>query len=121
MSTLPQTDIGFPDGASHSTQNLSFVAWDIYSPNDELVSIHGICLGRTTNNNTEYNVVIEVLFDANSFGIHWLIIKLDSQLIVLHLNDVYLVRSSTMLRMFCGFASWRKNFITLNINTFQDI
>ena len=69
MSTLPQTYIGFGDGASHSTQNLTFVALIIYVPTDELVSIHGICLGQTTNNIAEYSTVIELLFGAILFCI----------------------------------------------------
>lgn len=100
MSALPQNYVGFLDGASHSTRNLSFVAWVIYLPTDELVSIHGICLGQTTNNIVEYSAVIELLFDAISFGIHRLIVRLYLELIVLYLNGVYLVRSTSMLRMF---------------------
>lgn len=70
MLTLPQGYISVVDGAICSTQNLSFVVSVIYSPTNELVSIHGICLGRTTNNIAEYSTLIELLFDAISFGIH---------------------------------------------------
>jgi hypothetical protein len=52
-----------------STQNLASVAWEIYAPTDELISLHGIFLGRATNNIVEYSVVIELLTDAISFGI----------------------------------------------------
>ena len=62
------------------------MAWVIYSPTDELVSVHGVILGQTTNNIAEYSAVIELLYDAISFGIRRLIIRLDSQLIILHLN-----------------------------------
>jgi len=78
MSTFPQTYIGFVDGASHSTQNLYSVAWVIYSPSDEIVSIHGICLGQATNNITEYSIVIELLSYAITFGIRRFIVRLDS-------------------------------------------
>jgi hypothetical protein len=37
--------IGFADGASHSTRNLASVAWEIYAPTNELISLRGICLG----------------------------------------------------------------------------
>ena len=100
MSMFSPTYIGFADGASRSTQNLSSTTWVIYSPSDELVSIHGICLGQTTNNIAKYSAIIELLSDAITFGIQCLIVRLDSQLIVLHLNSVYSVRSPTMLRMF---------------------
>ena len=84
-----QKYIGFVDDTYNSTQNISSAAWVIYSPIDELVSIHGICLGQTANNIAEYSTVIELLFDAITFGIRRLIIRLDLQLIVLLLNRVY--------------------------------
>ena len=40
----------------------------IYSPTDELVSMHGVCLGQTTNNIAEYSEFIELLFDSMEFG-----------------------------------------------------
>ena len=55
---------GYADGASHSTQNLSSVVWAIFTPNGELVSFQGICIGRSTNNIAEYSVLIELLSDA---------------------------------------------------------
>jgi hypothetical protein len=36
-SLLPH--IGFDDGASRSTQNLASVAWEIYTPTNELISL----------------------------------------------------------------------------------
>jgi hypothetical protein len=48
VSSLPY--IGLDNGASHNTQNLVSAAWAIYAPTDELTSLHGVCLGRATNN-----------------------------------------------------------------------
>jgi ribonuclease HI len=67
VSSLPY--IGFADGDSRSTQNLESAAWAIYAPTNELISLHGVCLGRATNNIAKYNAVIELLTDAISFGI----------------------------------------------------
>jgi hypothetical protein len=36
-SSLPH--IGFTDGASRSTQNLSSATWEIYAPTNELISL----------------------------------------------------------------------------------
>jgi hypothetical protein len=58
--------IGFADGSSRSTQNLASVAWAIYAPTNELISLRGVCLGQATNNITEYSAVIELLVDAIS-------------------------------------------------------
>ena len=100
MSTSLQAYIGFANGACRSTRKISSAAWVIYSPTDELVSMHGVSLGQTMNNVAEYSVVIELLSDAISFGIRHLIIRLDSELIVLHLNRVYAIKDPMLLRLF---------------------
>ena len=86
VSSLPY--IGFLDGTSRSTQNLAFVAWAIYAPTDELVSLHGVFLGHATSNIAEYSVVIELLTDNVSLGIRHIFVRLDSQLVVLQLSNV---------------------------------
>ena len=124
MSTSLQTYIGFVDGACCSTQNISSAAWVICSPTDELFSIHGICLGKTMNNIEEYSVVIELLSYSITFGIRCLIIRLDSQLIVLNLNRVYAIINMTFLRLFLKVRLLEKQFdyieyqhISRNVNT----
>jgi ribonuclease HI len=52
----------------------------------------GICLGPATNNQAEYTMVIGLLDDAQRHHIHHLSVFLDSQLVVLQLNNVYHVR-----------------------------
>ena len=89
MSKFSLPYIGFTDGASRSTQILPSTAWAIYAPTNELISLRGICLGRATNNIAEYSVVVELLVDAISLGIHHLVVRLDSQLVVLQLSNVY--------------------------------
>jgi ribonuclease HI len=66
-SSLPY--IGFADGSSRSTQNLSSTAWAICAPTNELVSLRGVCLGCVTNNIAEYSIIIELLVDPISLGI----------------------------------------------------
>jgi ribonuclease HI len=97
-SSLPY--IGFADGASRSTQNLASAAWAIYAPTNELVSLRGVCLGHATNNIAEYSTVIELLVDAISLEIHHLVVRLDSQLVVLQLSNIYSIRSPTLLRVY---------------------
>jgi ribonuclease HI len=65
VSWLPY--IGFSDGASRNTQNLASVAWEIYASTDELISLHGVFLGRATNNIVDYSAFIEFLTDSISF------------------------------------------------------
>ena len=81
MSESSKQFVGYPDGASHRTQNLSSTTWAIFALNGKLVSFQGICIGRSMNNIVEYSTLIEILFDAISFGINCIMIRLDSQLV----------------------------------------
>jgi ribonuclease HI len=65
------------------------LAWVIYSPEGQLVSSGGICLGPSMNNVAEYSIIIDILRDAISHGVHSLEVHLDSQLVVCQLNDSY--------------------------------
>ena len=90
--------VGYADGASRSTHNLSSTVWAIFAPNDELVNFQGICIGILMKNIAEYSTLIKLIFDAISFGIYHIIIRLDSQLVVLQLTNVYTVRNPTLHR-----------------------
>ena len=70
--------VNFVDGACCSTQNLSSVAWALFSPDGEFINLQCICLGQTTNNIVEYSAVIKLLLEAISLGIRDLVVKLDS-------------------------------------------
>ena len=70
--------IGFTDGASRHTQNSASAAWVIYTPTCQVLSSGGVCLRPSSNNVVEYSVVIELLRDATSHGVHSLEVRLDS-------------------------------------------
>ena len=91
MSFFSLPYIGFDDGVSRSTQNLSFAAWEIYAPSNELIFLQGVCLGRATNNIIEYSAFNELFTDAISLGIRHFVVRLDSQLVVRQLNNVYTI------------------------------
>jgi ribonuclease HI len=78
MLESPLPHIGFADGASRSTQNLTSTAWAIYAPINELITLRGVCPDRATNNIAEYNTIIELLIDVISLDIRHLILQLDS-------------------------------------------
>ena len=91
---------GFADGACHHTLNLASAAWVLYSPAEYLVSLGAICLGPATNNIAEYEAVIGLLTEAASQDVHDLVVLMDSQLMVFHLNHVYTIRNLVLLRLF---------------------
>ena len=70
--------IGFVDGASCHTQNSASATWVIYTPTGQVLSSGGVCLRPSSNNVVEYSVVIELLRDAISHGVHSLEVCLDS-------------------------------------------
>ena len=127
MSTSLQTYIGFADGACRSTWNISSTAWVIYSPFDELVSMHGVSLGQTTNNIAEYSAVIELLSESISFWIQSLIVRLDSELVVLQRTRVYAIRNPVLLLLFLRVCLLEREFdyieyqhIPRHLNTLAD-
>ena len=92
--------IGYADGVSRNTQNLSSAAWAIFAPSGKLVSFRGICIGRSMKNIAEYSALIKLLSDAISLGIRRIIIRLGSQLFILQLTNVYTIQNPTILHMF---------------------
>lgn len=87
MLTIPSTYIGYEDAASRYSWNISCTSWVIFSPTNELVGSRGIFLGPTTNNTLEYSATIKLLNEASTLGIHHLVVRLDSQLMVFQLNS----------------------------------
>ena len=96
MSSESEVFIGYADGASRHTRRLASTAWVIFTPQGQLLSSRGICLGDTTNNVTEYSAVIELLRDTLSLGISHLWVYLDAQLVVSQLNRVYRIHDPTL-------------------------
>lgn len=79
--------VGFNDGACCSTRNLYSATWVLYDPNAKLINLQGIFLGLITDNIVEYNAVIELLTKVVVLGIRDLVVKLDSQLIMLQFKN----------------------------------
>ena len=119
--------VGFADGAWRSTRNLSSAAWVIYDPHGELIDLQGVCLGRTTNNVTEYCVVIELLVEAINLRIRALVVNLDSQLVVHQLNGQYSVRNHHIPRLYLRVRLLERHFhfityqhVPRQLNTLSD-
>ena len=77
---------GFVDGACRHTLNLASASWVSYSPTHDLVNSGAVCIGPATNNITEYEAFIGLLTEATSQDIRDLVVFMDSQLVVCHLN-----------------------------------
>jgi ribonuclease HI len=102
--------IGYADGASRHTRRLASTTWVIFTPQGQLLSSGGICLGDTTNNVVEYSAFIELLRDALSLGISHLQVYLDAQLVVSQLNRIYRVHDPTLHQRFLRVRLLERNF-----------
>jgi ribonuclease HI len=96
FSSESKVFFGFIDGAIRHTRRLSSTTWVIFTPQGQLLSSRGICLGDPTNNVVEYNIVIDLICDALSHDISHLQVYLDAQLVVSRLNGVYRIYDPTL-------------------------
>ena len=102
---------GFADGACRHTLNLASISWVIYSPNHDLISSGAICTGPATNNIIEYQAVIGLLTEVVFRYIHDLVVFMDSQLVVCHLNHVYTIRNPLLLCLFQRVRLLERSFV----------
>ena len=102
----------FADGACCHTLNLASAAWVLYSPTEYLVNSGAVCIGPATNNIVEYEAVISILTEASSQDVHDLVVLMESQLMVRHLNHVYTIRNSVLLHLF-----WRVHLLERSFET----
>ena len=91
---------GFTDGACCHTLNLALATWVLYSLAEDLVSLGAVCIGPATNNIVEYRAVISLLTEDASQDVRNLVVLMDSQLVVCHLNHVYTIRNPMLLLLF---------------------
>ena len=105
---------GFVDGACHQNLNLDSDAWVLYSPYHDFITSRAVCIGTATNNIVEYQEVIGLLTEAASLDIHDLVVFMDSQLVVCHLNHDYTIRNHVLLHLFWRLCLLERlfNFIT---------
>ena len=89
---------GFDDGASRWYQNLAATAWVIYYPDRSPLCSNDMCIGSTTNNQAEYDAVIGLMCEALHHGIRHMHVYLDSQLVVLQLNQTFETRDANLFR-----------------------
>ena len=104
---------GFTDGACCHILNLSSTAWVLYSLAYDLVNSGAVCIGPDTNNIVEYQAVIGLLTEAASQYVYNLVVLMDSQHVVCHLNHVYTIRNPVLLHLFWRVCLLERSFETI--------
>ena len=92
MSSTPKFYIGYVDGTNRCSRHAASVAWVIFNPSNEFVDAGGIFLGYATNNLAEYEAVIALMTNTSALGIHSLVVRLDSELVISQLTLHYSIR-----------------------------
>ena len=82
-------------------------------PSLRLVSSRVFWIGPATNNIAKYRTVIGLLIEAASQDVHNLVVLMDSQLVVCHLNHVYTIRNPVFLRLFKRVRLLERSFETI--------
>ena len=104
---------GFSNGACHHILNLASAAWVLYSLAEDLVSSGVVCIGPAPNNISKYQAVISLLTEAASQDVHNLVVLMDSQLMVCHINHVYTIRNHVLLYLFRRVRLLKRSFETI--------
>ena len=118
MSSPSLSYVGYANGAIRHTRHIASVAWVLYTPELDLLGSGGIFLGSTTNNVAKYMSVIELLMEGASRDISNLVVRLESQLIIMQLNNHYRVRHPVLLRYFLRVRLLERQFQTI---TFEHV
>jgi len=100
MTTSLSPYARYVDGVSHHTRHIASIVWVFYTPELELLSSNRVFLGHATNNIVEYMSVIELLIEAIYLRISNLVVWLDSQMVVMGLNNHYHIRNLILLHYF---------------------
>ena len=110
MSIVPSTYIVYANGASCNSQNIASAIWVIFSSKNKFVGSGGVFSGPTTNNLAKYEAVIKLLSESSTLGIHHLVVRLDSQLVVSHLNTQYSIHNPILFHKYLRVRILQKTF-----------
>lgn len=86
----------FTDGGARGNPGPAALGVVIYDEKGKTIKKFGRFLGERTNNQAEYEAVIEALRTAAKMGARHLEINLDSELVARQLNSIYKVKNGRM-------------------------
>lgn len=98
MLTIPPFHIGYANSANRNSRNVASSTWAIFLPNNKFLDYGGIFLGRATNKFVEYEVLIALITNASDLGIHSLVVRLASELVISQLTSYYYVHDTVLYR-----------------------
>jgi ribonuclease HI len=100
----------FTDGGSRGNPGPAAAGFVLKNDKGETVERGGKFLGRATNNEAEYQAVIEGLKEALNFEPGRLTCFLDSSLVVNQLNGIFKIKEARLRELTFEIKSLEKNF-----------
>ena len=100
MDHQPEPYFRFTNGESRWSQSLDVATQVIYHPDRSPLCSNDVCIGPTTNNQVEYDAVIRIMCDTLHQGICHMHVYLDSQVVVLQLNQKFETRDTHLFRKY---------------------
>lgn len=114
MLTIPPFHIWYAKGANQSSHHIDSTSWVIFSPNNEFMDSRGIFFGHSINNIVEYEVVIELMTNASSLGIHSLVVGLDSELVIPQLTSHYSICNPVLYQKYMRVCLLEHSFVSIS-------
>ena len=90
----------YADGGARGNPGPAGIGVVIYDSKKKKLKEFYKYIGEATNNNAEYNALIQGLEEARSMGAEEVVVNLDSELVVNQLNGEYRVKSPDMKSLF---------------------
>ena len=90
----------YTDGASKGNPGPSAAGFVIYDLKKQVISEGSVYLGEMTNNQAEYNALLLGLERALDIGIKDLIVRMDSELVVMQLKGAYKIKNEGLLPLY---------------------
>lgn len=99
-ATRPVQIVVYTDGACRGNPGPSGAGWSICTMDGRLLGQGCAYLGRRTNNEAEYLAAAMGLTAAQQFGVHSVVLRADSQLLVRQLTGQYQVRNPRIVPLY---------------------
>lgn len=100
----------YSDGASRGNPGPSAIAFMIVAEDGEILKKHSEYVGVKTNNQAEYEALISALKSASKLTSEEVVCRMDSELVVKHLNGKYQVRNPKLKILWLKVRELKRSF-----------
>ena len=107
-----QSLVVYTDGACRGNPGPAATGWLIRNEHGQIIDEGGSFLGRRTNNEAEYEAVIEALSVAGKHSATHVLLRSDSELLIRQINGQYRVKNARLLPLYQRVQQLRREFET---------